>query len=450
MVLTTPIAPKLYDDPVIAYNEIAATVPAGERYCQSFDYSIIELPKCTTAKYLEVSFPNSPITDASGIDSWDITQGALGCCGSAAELACYGSIPSDSDWALEKGIYPLERSPISLYLVRVFDCDTQSVKWVAIDSKAPCENTVSSKSTCIWISDGQPLAPALLIKAKCTMKGGSFDTITNSDPFRKPFSWFPEVTFKCDTFAKFKEALSYGGIAITAMTQQYDADGLKINPPGVVLGHAFGLVDCIEHDGHQLVRIENPWGPSTSDYLSPYSDDAPFWDAYPELAVKRADARAGGGNYWVDWETLKKLTGKTSFDVSVPMPNPKYPHLQYFREEMDGEPNLGTEWWTWKKRIFDRTPSDQVKRITIDEPTTLQVETSWMRGTGDRHTRVYFMDAIGTVVASTQEASWGGKKVSEITLQPGVYGMYPLANQNVDRGLLQVRIYSSTGGWHLV
>lgn len=323
MPLTAPITPLLFDDPVEAYNELAATVPANGKFNQDFDYSIVELPKVNDAKYLEVSFPKSPITDFDGdLDSWQIAQGSLGACGTFSKIACYSSFPQSSPWAVEKGIYPLTPSPIGLYLIRVFDPVSQSVKWVAIDSKVPCEATPTSKSTCIYLTDGKtPLLPALLTKASATMRGGSFNEITNHPSFKIPFTpWFPSKVVTSSNPVELANYAQTGCIWVISMTQQFDDLGNKITPKGVVYGHAFGICDAIQGEGFILFRIENPWSSASSqDYVSKYSDDAPFWNDHPELAQKKADSFAATGNYWVDFATLCKLSGKTSFNVTVPL-----------------------------------------------------------------------------------------------------------------------------------
>ena len=320
MPLTTPIPPLLFDDPIAAYDQLAATIPAGGKYVQEFDYSIVELPQLTTAKYLEDSFPKSPVTDFDGdLDSWQIAQGLLGACGTFAQIACYASFPQASPFAVENGIYPLTPSPIGLYLIRVCDpANPMSMKWVAIDSRVPCEDKLTSKSPCIYLTDGKtPLLPALLTKAAATMRGGSFNEITNHPSFKIKFTWFPAKVITSSVASELVKLAASGAIWVTSMTQQYDALGNKITPKGVVYGHAFGIVDAIEGDGYQLFRIENPWG-GGSDFISQYSDDAPFWSEHPELAQKKADSFAATGNYWVDFETLKKLSGKTSFNLTIP------------------------------------------------------------------------------------------------------------------------------------
>jgi Calpain family cysteine protease len=318
--LTTPIKPVLYYDPVAAYQEIASTVPEGSCYVQNFDYSIIELPQCNDAKYLEKSFPNSPVIDADGdLGSWDIRQGSLGFCGTAAKIGCYMSFPNDSPWRAEVGIYPTTPSLIGLYLVRVCDpSDPAGTAWVAIDSKMPCKIDPTSYSVCMWLKDGQPLLPALLAKAAATMRGGGFNELTNSAQFKITFEWFPFKKVRSPYYSIISKAIQSGAICVFAMSQQYDDAGAKITPPGVVYGHAFGLVGAIAGSGFELFRIQNPWG-GGKEYVSQYSDDAQFWIEHPELAQQAADSKSSEGNYWVDFKTLKKIAGRTTFELIIPV-----------------------------------------------------------------------------------------------------------------------------------
>lgn len=318
LMLTQPIALVKTQDPVATYAEIAAALAPGQRYVQEFDYQITEMPTSTEQRYLEEMYPSSTISGRDNdYDSWEVAQGGLGACGTFANIACYASIPQSSPRALEKGICPMTPSPIGLYFVKVADPDvpTQTV-WIAIDSKVPCKP--GGKSSCIFVSDGQPLAAALLMKAAATVRGGSINEITNSATLKRGFlGWFPQVPKTCTTFDEFKDAIDADGIYVFSMTQQYDASGAKITPSGVVLGHAFGAVECVEGPDYQLIRVENPWQ-SGSDFVSEYSDDSAWWDGHPELTELKSHSIASKGNYWVSWDAFKKLTGKSSFNVKVP------------------------------------------------------------------------------------------------------------------------------------
>lgn len=63
------------------------------------------MPTSTEQRYLEEMYPNSPISGRDNdYDSWEVSQGGLGACGTFANIAW---LCIDSPLALEKGIYPL-------------------------------------------------------------------------------------------------------------------------------------------------------------------------------------------------------------------------------------------------------------------------------------------------------------------------------------------------------
>lgn len=315
--LTTAIPLVLTNDPAAKYEEITSVLAPGEKYVQQFDYTTIECPTATETRYLEDIYPDIPVLGIDGdVGSWEVAQGGLGACGTFAKIAAYAS--NSSQYRLEEGIYPQTRSPHGLYFIRIQDPrDPLKMTWMAIDSKVPCKP--GGKSAFIW--PGESLAPALFMKSMASGRGGCFDEITNHAQLKITMNWFPGELKAIGDFEAFASAIALGGICVFSMVQQFDQAGAKITPHGVVLGHAFAAVDSLQvfdlSKAHQLVRIENPWG-NGLDYVSDYSEDAPFWAQHPDIANKLADARCAGGDYWVDWPTLKKLAGRSIFNVWVP------------------------------------------------------------------------------------------------------------------------------------
>jgi Calpain family cysteine protease len=320
--LTTAIPIVTTLDPIAKYEEIAASLPAGSKYVQSFDYITIENPGYSTPKYLESLYPTATIFGTDGdVGSHEISQGLLGACGTFALIASYASVKPGCKYRLEDAIYPLTPSPIGLYFVRVQDpANANGCAWVAIDSQMPCSPTGGSAFA--YLPTSKALAPMLMLKAAATMRGGCFDEITNHPQLGLTFKWFPWKTATVSAFATFAAELEKGALYITSMTQQFDASGAAIKPAGVVYAHAFAVVDTLSvaNPGGskiELVRIENPWA-GGSDYVSDYSEGAQFWIDHPDLGDKLADSCQSLGNYWVDWATFLKLSGKTKFAVLSP------------------------------------------------------------------------------------------------------------------------------------
>jgi hypothetical protein len=306
MTLTTPIAAQLYSDPIAAYSQITAGLAPNERWAQPFDYSIKEIPTLTKTKPLEEIFPDSPILSTDkDLDSWEISQGGFAICGSFGNLCAFASVPRHLPIALENAIYPQEKSPFGLYMVRVVNPSNLSAfTWVAIDSLMPVTET--GKLPFSWIVKGQAVVQTLLLKAMATMRGGSFDELSNSRQFGIKFTgWFPHTLEETSSFATFKAAFDKGCLANFTFAQQYDTAGAKITPAGIFYGHDYAIADYFETaDGHQAVRIENPHGTTAKDWVGIYDDGAPFWTEHPELASKLADAKQGGGNWWMPWHVF--------------------------------------------------------------------------------------------------------------------------------------------------
>ena len=442
--LSQPIPLCLYDDPIAAYAQIAATIPAGRKYVQNFDYTTIEVPQATELNYLEGLYVGSPITAADGdLGSWEISQGALGACGTFASICAYASIPPEHPYALEKGIYPLTQSKIGLYFVRIANPDNPlETKWMAIDSRMPCKPY--ERSCFVDIKLKEPLAPALLLKAAATARGGCFDEITNSSKLGMSFSWFPNVTLNVSEFEQFQSSIQKAGICLTSMKQQYDATGAPITPAGVVYAHAFALVDAVSvlnHDGTtaKIVRVENPWGSGT-DFISEYSEGAPFWDYHPELADKLAEAKQSLGNYWVSWNQVKALSGKTEFEVAVPIPSTELPYAATFRHTVDGSIVITKDWTLCLSEIQAQTPIEQVKVLTLSEAATVVFDIRWLSGSGARHTTLHFCDMTGKRIATfPTEVWWANRGTQSVALPAGEYRVYiSTRSLNTDRGVLQV------------
>lgn len=442
------IAPKLYDDPTAGYNEIAATLAPGQRAVIEFDYATTENPDATAYEYLEVMYPAATVLGADGdISSPEIYQGALGACGHFSQIACYAS--SKNEYRLETGIYPTEISPISLYLLRVQDPNNPlGVKWVATDSRMPCKP--GGKSNFIGLPASGALAPMLAIKAEAQSKGGSFNEVTNHQVFKRSFNWFPCTTKTVKSFEEMAIAIERGAICLFSMAQQKDPlTGADITPKGVVYGHGYGLVETLTANGLdgslvKLTRLSNPW-PGGSDFISdnPYADDAAFWDQSPELSAKRDETRAFGGEYWVSWNCFCQLTGKTQFDVKVPLPQPEYPNVATLTYTFDDTTaiasNLLSNLWPLAEKRKDYIA------VTVTEPTDIQIEQSWKNGTGDRHTLLKIQNVAKTFTLAAPTGYWSAVKNNVISFpSAGTYYIFPATtNMMVDRGELQLLFQSA-------
>ncbi|MGL4621145.1 MAG: C2 family cysteine protease, partial [Chroococcidiopsis sp.] len=242
-----------------------------------------------------------------------------------------------------------------------------------------------------------------------------------------------------------KTAISSGGLYVFSLTQQYDDLGQKITPSGVTYGHAYSIADCISvmHNGQemQLIRIQNPWG-GGSEWVSTVSEGSQFWVDHPELAQKEADAKSSGGNYWIEREQFETLTGRTTFDVTMPLPlsthtHTKSPLVYAFDETTAIAPPYTAQLCALATRKNDLTT------IQVTTPTNLIFLARWLDGSGARNHQIKFANMSNTFVVQTDVTNSAGLGTKSVTLQPGTYKMLPCTqNMMADRGTLEITIMS--------
>ncbi|MGL5064538.1 MAG: C2 family cysteine protease [Microcoleus sp.] len=303
--LTSPIPQLLFSDPAIAYAELTANLQPGERFVQPFDYSIRELPLLVDKKPLTAIFPTSTLLEADrDLDPSMIQQGGIASCGNFCSILNLAAVPVTLPIALENCIYPQEISPHGLYLVRqVSPTNPNAFTWIAIDDLMPV--TADGKLPFSWIVKGGAYVQTLLLKAIASSRGGGFDTITNSSPFKIEFpGWFPHTTEQTDSFERFKTTFESGCLASFTFAQMYDGVGNKITPDGIVYSHPYGVVDYFESGDIKAVRVENPHSLAAKDWVGTLDDNSTFWAEHPELNDKLAQTKGKGGTWWMEWGAL--------------------------------------------------------------------------------------------------------------------------------------------------
>lgn len=446
MPLTSPLPQLLFDDPIVGYQQIAATLQPGQRFQQQFLYETVENPEASAYEYLEILYPNATVLGADGdIGAWEINQSALGSCGHFSEVAAYAS--PKGEYRLETGIYPTEISPISLYLVRIQDPENPlGTKWIAIDSRMPIKPGGKS-SYFMGVSSSGAIAPLLAIKAKSSAKGGCFDEITNTPALNIGFNWFPSTKIQVSTFEEFASAIERGGLCVYSLTQQYDGT-TPITPPGVVYGHGYSAPDTlktVEPDGTEtkLVFMSNPWG-GGSDALSPFADDSPWWDTHPELAEKVAASRQSKGEYWVTWDMFCQLTGQTTYEVRVPLPLPEYPYIKCIKRSFTDETAIASASNPFNLIKLGQRLNDVIE-VSLTQSSLMQCELKWASGSGNRNTSIVATDANNNALTRTNTVFWGASKTVPLSLKAkiGTYKLYPYTEaQETDRGELWVMFLS--------
>jgi len=58
---------------------------------------------------------------------------------------------------------------------------------------------------------------------------------------------------------------------------------LKQTALGLLPGHAYGIIQCVETEDKQLIRLRNPWAGRGGTWKGPWADSSGQWDDYPDV-----------------------------------------------------------------------------------------------------------------------------------------------------------------------
>jgi hypothetical protein len=419
-----------YADPIEAYNQIAATISEGQKYTQDgFDY------QGKTIKRLEEIYPTSPVFDQDGADSWEVSQGSISNCMLLSDLT--GLARSKGPYTVKDCLYPNTASPIGLYLASI--ADGLERKWFAFDSNVPVGS--SGKPSNARGIDGATIWPALMEKAAAVLKGNSYAALDASVIQSPNFYWIPSISVPATTFEEVLKSVETGGYGRAGFNQQKDASGAVIKIPGLVMSHAFGLVDALQVGEHRLVRISNPWGGGV-DFVSPlYADDAQFWIDRPELASQRS-ATSSSGEFWMGWDELMQLGNVIGNKMRQPLPFPGLTHTFAFDATFTDATATIRDWPSAK----DLRPLGMSRKITLTEPTDIAIATSWQPGgSGPRHSYALVTDGTATTELMDRGYGWwGGDGFTRKVLPAGTYEITPaVVGPAATRGTVQLIVLSS-------
>jgi len=95
----------------------------------------------------------------------------------------------------------------------------------------------------------------------------------------------------------FRQLLAYkqAGFLMGAGTPAGSDSEANASPSGIVQGHAYSLLDVQEVDGHELIRLRNPWG--RKEWSGDWSDYSPLWTR--RLKAKLGWVAADDGSFWM-------------------------------------------------------------------------------------------------------------------------------------------------------
>jgi len=74
---------------------------------------------------------------------------------------------------------------------------------------------------------------------------------------------------------------------------------------GIVAGHSYTLLNCVEIDKFRMMQLRNPWG--EFEWNGEFSDGDPAWEKHPEVAKAcKYENDKTDGCFWMDFYTWKK------------------------------------------------------------------------------------------------------------------------------------------------
>lgn len=435
--------PTFYSDPVIAYNELSAAIPAGQKYVQQgFDYDGY------STRRIEDIYPGYPLSDGDA-DVMGLIQGEIGNCGVLSEIMAY-ALSCRNDYTIEQGVYPYGVSPNGLYMVAVAK-DYQR-RWIAVDTLVPVNgngNPIASRPA----SKERGFFGVLFEKAFVTLMTGKYKTSNWIGSFD---GWYPRVRYTVSNFDDILRVFELGGHGNGGIWAIKDSLGMeKPLPIGLVGSHDYGVMDAFrlidaDNNKHELVLMCNPWGTVAADYKSSYADDSPFWDAHPEALSYLQKSRPDGGCFWMPWADLKNNQICSFSDRwYVPIPLATHPYQEIINYQFtDQTLTTGDPWaGSWPNpgqlRVVALRNND-LMRITVDEPTNFRFTMRWLAGsTGDRHGYVAIATPDSTKPYTPYSYGWwGGSSLKTCNLPAGVYDFFiaSVGQNGSDRGPAQTLI----------
>jgi len=238
----------------------------------------------------------------SGVEEGDVVQGALGDCWFISALSVIATSGTDfiSDCFLEKNV------EAGYYKVKFF----KNGEWriVEIDDRLPCG--MSGRPLFAKCKNPDEFWVPLIEKAYAKLHGGyqELEGGSISDGLRdltgeavqtfhledahSPFANDDDLLWKT-LVRNIKESFLMGCAFSSPLAKAEEA-----TPQGLLLNHAYGIIDCQEVRGHKLIRIRNPWG--EHEWLGKWSDGSSDWT--PEIKAHFNYEFGDDGTFFMSFE----------------------------------------------------------------------------------------------------------------------------------------------------
>ena len=91
----------------------------------------------------------------------------------------------------------------------------------------------------------------------------------------------------------------------------------SVTQEGIVIGHAYSILDVAEYKGERLIQLRNPWG--NMEWKGPWCDGSKEWTSQAKKALNYSDgAFADDGIFWMPFTFFKQRYATTAINYIRP------------------------------------------------------------------------------------------------------------------------------------
>jgi len=247
----------------------------------------------------------NPVLYETGADPMDIAQGQLGDCWFLSAM----SVMTQRERDFVNMFVTKEHSKAGVYAVNYWKNGERVT--VLIDSLFPAIKQGNSHAPVFAHSQQQNELWVMILEKSYAKLHASFEGIEaghvdcalvdlsggigsridmSKDPWRQ----------QARNGVLFQQLLDYhrSGFLLGAGSPAGSDSESNASPSGIVQGHAYSLLQIAEVDGHQLLRLRNPWG--RKEWTGDWSDKSPLWTRRMKAKLNHTDADDGA--FWMSMQ----------------------------------------------------------------------------------------------------------------------------------------------------
>eukprot|EP01125_Pyxidicula_operculata_P004086 TRINITY_DN1585_c1_g1_i1.p1 TRINITY_DN1585_c1_g1~~TRINITY_DN1585_c1_g1_i1.p1 ORF type:complete len:1011 (+),score=266.75 TRINITY_DN1585_c1_g1_i1:116-3034(+) len=240
-------------------------------------------------------FAPDPHLFVDGVDEGDVIQGAIGDC---YLLSAFCVLASSGNSAIEKlfvGSYPEQ----GVYQCRFY----KDAQWhvVTVDDRLPINKMGALHFA--QCRDRNEFWVGILEKAYAKLHGnyaaiehGSIaDALT--DLTGEPCEVIPSLEETDELWEKLVQNMESGYLMGCSAERDDWENPNQPTDMGLLIGHAYGILQVVEIEGHRLLRLRNPWG--SYEWTGAWSDGSKEWT--PELMANINFSFGDDGTFFMEF-----------------------------------------------------------------------------------------------------------------------------------------------------